>query len=269
VRRARELADPLALAAARRAAPGFPAGPVPPRRLRARTGAPGAREFVEGGRRAADELAAALSVAEMAPIASATSVLDFGCGSARVLPHVQALAPDARCAGCDVDPTAIAWAATAHPGLALTVSGAAPPLAFDAASFDLIYSVSVFSHLDEPLQDPWLTELVRVLRPGGSALLSVHGASAFERFRTGAVRTGWAAPDAFARGPLAPDEFVFIPYTRSLWNEGELPGVSSEYGLTFHGTEYLRSRWSQFCEVVEIVPQAMAGWQDVVACRAP
>jgi SAM-dependent methyltransferase len=268
LRRLRELADPLAVAVAARGAGAVRlAGPVPPRRLRARTGAPGIQEFSDGGRRAARELSAVLVDAGLPALAQYASVLDFGCGSARVLPHVLALAPAARCTGADVDPAAIAWATRAHPALTFAHSEATPPLPFPAASFALVYSVSVFSHLDEPLQDRWLAELARVLDAGGIALLTVHGSYAFEQFRSGAVRTGWAAPEAFARGPLQADELVFIPYARSVWNAGELPGVSPEYGLTFHGADYLRARFSEHFEIVTIAPHAIAAWQDVVICR--
>ncbi len=259
LRRARELTDPFAI---RRASPG---APVPPRRLRARTGAPGVTEFVEGGRQAARELQASLD----RPLSQFGSVLDLGCGSARVLPHVAALAPGARCAGCDVDANAIGWAARHHPELEWRVSRAEPPLPFEGRSFELVYSISVLSHLDEAAQDRWLEEVRRVLKPGGVALLSVHGPHAFEQFRTGRVRTAWCPPGAFARAPLGPGEFVFEPYRRSVWNETELPGVGEEYGLAFHGPEYVRGHWTRWLRVEQVVERALTGWQDLAVCVQP
>jgi len=238
-------------------------GPEPPRRLRARTGAPGLGDWVQGGRKAADELAALLAQG----FSSAQSILDFGCGSGRVLPHVAARAPQARCAGTDVDPDAIAWARAHHPGLSFARSSYEPPLPFEASAFDLVYSISVFSHLDEPHQDAWLAELARLLAPGGIALLSVHGPFAFEQFRSGQVRTSWCPPGAFDRPPLQDGELVFVPYLRSRWNRGELPGVGTGYGLAFHGGGYLSERWSKWLEVERIAPRALTGWQDVVICR--
>jgi SAM-dependent methyltransferase len=238
--------------------------PLPPRRLRARAGAPGDREFIEGGRLAAAALAAPLGES----VYQLESILDFGCGSGRVLPHVSALAPKARCSGCDIDPAAIAWAERYLPGYRWRTCGFEPPLPFDSGSFALVYSISVFSHLGEPLQDRWVVELHRVLAPGGLALLSVHGAHAFEQFRTGAVRTSWCRRGAFAREPLKRDEFVFEPYVRSVWNRGELPGVTGAYGLTFHGADYVRTRWDRHFEVLDIRERALSDWQDLVVCRA-
>jgi SAM-dependent methyltransferase len=265
VRRARELADPIAV---RRSGGPHADQPVPPRRLRARTGAPGVSEFVVGGAAAAGELldgglgAAGLSAHEV------RSVLDLGCGSGRVLPFVTERLPSgARCVGCDVDAAAIAWDRRHWPALEWERTGFDPPLPFAAGSFELVYSISVFSHLDERLSDAWAFEVERVLAPGGVALLSVHGASAFEQFRTGEVSTAWSRRGVFDRAPLGSSEFAFVPYRRSIWNEGELPGVGGEYGLAFHGDAYLRSRWSGMFDVVAVLERAITGWQDLVVCR--
>jgi SAM-dependent methyltransferase len=259
-RRVRELVDPLAV----RRAGGTVT--VPPRRLRARTGAPGVSEFVDGGIAAAGELSATLSQIGR-PLPEISSVLDLGCGSARVLPHVAALAPGAECAGCDVDAAAIDWARSHQPRIRWERSRFEPPLPFADGSFELVYSISVFSHLDERLGDDWLREVARVLAPGGIALLSVHGAHAFEQFRTGAVATGWCPRSAFERAGLRADEFVFEPYRRSVWNEGELPGVGAGYGLAFHGADYVRNRWPAVLGVLDVQPRAITAWQDLVVCQ--
>jgi SAM-dependent methyltransferase len=243
---------------------------LPPRRLRARVGAPGAEDYVAGGRVAAEVLADALAPHALGEFAS---VLDFGCGPGRVLPHLARLHPSPeRLVGVDVDPQAIAWASTHLGGMAFELSDARPPLPFGDREFALVYSISVFSHLDEADQDAWLSELARVLRPGGVALLSTHGPSAYEAFRSGAVRTAWCDPGVFsAHGPLAPGEILAVPYRRNRWSAGDLPGVGEGYGLTFHGSDYLREHWStRGLEVDRILPRAISGWQDlIVMTRKP
>ena len=240
-------------------------GLVPPRRLRARAGAAGAYAFAEGGRQAASELAGLLAVVGRTP-EQVRATLDFGCGAGRVLPHLAALAPGSAGAGCDVDVAAIEWAAEHHPDLAWSLSSFQPPLPYPSESFDLIYSISVFSHLDRELTGVWLDELARVLSPDGIALLSTHGSHAFERFRRQQVATSWCAPSAFQRGPLRADEFVFVPYIRSFWTQGELPGIGRQYGLSFHGPEHARRSFGRSLQVVELRERALTDWQDVVVC---
>jgi SAM-dependent methyltransferase len=243
-------------------------GPTPPRRLRARAGTPDVREYREGGVTAATELAAALRRAG-ADLGTRAAILDFGCGAGRVLPHVAGLAPGADCSGCDVDRDAIDWAVAHRPGLDWALSSFEPPLPFGAESFDLVYSVSVFSHLGRGPQDRWLAELARVLRPGGVALLSVHGPSAFEAFRTGRVRTAWCPRDVFDREPLREHDFVFTPYVHSPWTAADLPGVGRDYGLAFHGHGFIRETWGRHLAVREIAVRAVTGGQDLVIATRP
>jgi SAM-dependent methyltransferase len=260
LRRLRELLELTPLSGPPRLESGE--GPVPPRRLRARAGAPGVQEYREGGAQAAVELAAELRRAG-SELAAQTAILDFGCGAGRVLPHVAGLAPDAVCTGCDVDRAAIDWAAAHRPGH-WALSSLEPPLPFAAESFDLVYSVSVFSHLGRGLQERWLAELARVLRPGGVALLSVHGPTAFEAFRTGRVRTAWCRREVFAREPLREQDFVFTPYAHSPWTAADLPGVGRDYGLAFHGHAFIRETWGRHLAVRAIATRAVTGWQDLV-----
>lgn len=237
--------------------------PVPPRRLRARAGVPVAKHYVEGGRQAAAELAKAFA-ATGRPLAGIASMLDFGCGAGRVLPHFVPLAPGSVGAGCDVDAAAIAWAQEHLPAFGWSVSSFAPPLPYPSGRFGLVYSVSVFSHLGADIEAAWLAELRRVLADDGVAIVSVHGAQAFDEFRCGRVRTAWCRPEAFERGRLGDRERVFVPYVRSMWTEGDLPGIGRDYGLAFHGARHVAETWGREFEVIAVLERALTGWQDIV-----
>ena len=54
-------------------------------------------------------------------------------------------------------------------------NGPLPPLLFEPQSFDLIYGISVFTHLNQQFQPRWLQELRRILKPDGMLILSLHG----------------------------------------------------------------------------------------------
>lgn len=105
------------------------------------------------------------------------SLLDWGCGPARVLRHLPALLPGASLAGSDYNRATIAWCRSHIPGIDFRENGLLPPLAFSDASFDAAYALSVLTHLSEEAHGAWLAELHRVLRPGGLLLLTTHGAA--------------------------------------------------------------------------------------------
>jgi SAM-dependent methyltransferase len=103
-------------------------------------------------------------------------VLDFGCGHGRTLKHFLAEAEQAEIWGVDIHEPAIAeLRQTLCPPLHVAQSPYLPPLAgFDSGSFDLIWAISVFTHLTENSL-PWLLELHRLLRPGGLLIATYMG----------------------------------------------------------------------------------------------
>jgi hypothetical protein len=50
-----------------------------------------------------------------------------------------------------------------------------PPTEYAPETFGLLYAFSIFTHLSLPTQREWLGEFSRILRPGGFAVISVHG----------------------------------------------------------------------------------------------
>jgi SAM-dependent methyltransferase len=102
-------------------------------------------------------------------------VLDFGCGAGRTLRHFQPEAGQAEFVGCDIDAESIGWVNSHLSGTARgVVSGEWPPLPFADDSFDLVYALSVFTHLTDSWS-AWLLELRRVLAPGGLLIASFLG----------------------------------------------------------------------------------------------
>jgi SAM-dependent methyltransferase len=52
------------------------------------------------------------------------------------------------------------------------VNGHEPPLPFESEKFDLVYAVSVFTHIDQ-FWASWMVELHRVLAPGGFLVATI------------------------------------------------------------------------------------------------
>jgi SAM-dependent methyltransferase len=241
--------------------------PIPPSALRARAGRPGIGFFFDSARQSGDELEAALRLAGRS-LSEFDSVLDFGCGCGRVLQELSRRGNGGPALfGCDVDEEAIAWARRKHSDLQLALNGIEYQLPYPNDKFDLVYSSSVFTHIDAVAQDGWLKEFKRVLRPGGLALISVYGEHAFRGYRSGGLLgVSRDFPYRLSRyESLDSAGFVFEPYTRSTWNNFNFVGTQQSYGITFHGEAYVRGEWSKFLDVVAILPRSWWGSiQDLV-----
>jgi SAM-dependent methyltransferase len=104
------------------------------------------------------------------------SVLDIGCGTGRLLIGWHADDPTRRLAGVDINPDLIGWNQQNLSGVAdWSVCALSPPLRFPDASFDLIQMISVLTHLPLDRQREWIAEVRRLLRPGGQAVITLHG----------------------------------------------------------------------------------------------
>lgn len=155
--------------------------PLPPPRLRllvdGRSG--DAARFLQVGRQMSESIGDAVADCGT-EIAQMDAILDFGCGSGRVARHWAELSgPEIH--GCDYNPELVAWCEAELPFVHATRNGLEPPTPYVADSFDLIYALSVFSHLSEPIQRAWIGEFRRILRPGGLLVLSLLGEAVRDR----------------------------------------------------------------------------------------
>jgi SAM-dependent methyltransferase len=210
---------------------------LPPRRLMVRVaGTADADWFLRSGRAGYDAIAAHVTLAGI------ESVLDFGCGCGRVTRYFREHAGEV--AGSDVNREAVKWCRANLPFGKFELNGLAPPLVFDDASFDLVYALSVFTHLTADLQLAWRDELHRVLRPGGRLLVTTHGHSYLPRL------------DDHERACFERGELVVR------W--GEVAG--SNLCSAYHPEPYLRDTFADGFTFLELEPEGARGnpTQDLV-----
>lgn len=216
--------------------------------------------FFESGRQSVRDIEAVLAVKGRA-LDSYERILDFGCGCGRILLWLEHLAGRSL-HGVDIDGRAIVWAREHIPFATFQVNQPLPPLDYPDSSFDLVYNHSVFTHIDETYQDAWLSELRRVTRPGGHALLSVHGEEAFFQFAENSVRAG-GDPDR-VRDTLSRDGICFIK--EDSWVGGPFPDF---YHSTFHAPWYVFEHWGRYFNILAYVPGGSLGLQDFVLLERP
>jgi len=202
--------------------------PVPPPQLIVRVaGTADVDWFLEGGRLGAASVRGALQKQGVA-LEGLDAMLDFGCGCGRVTRNWAGLPETVQVAGTDLSRPAVDWCRRNLPFARFEENALDPPLVFGHESFDLVYALSVFTHLTAELQVAWRDELRRVLRPGGFLLVTTHGRSYLprltdderERFERGELVVRWGDvagtnlcsayhPERYLRGTFA-DGFAFL-----------------------------------------------------------
>jgi SAM-dependent methyltransferase len=155
--------------------------------------------------------------------------------------------------GTDIDPELIAWCREQPQLGQFDVNPHLPPTAYPDGFFDFIFSISVFTHLDEDMQLAWLQELRRITRPGGHVLVSLHSPA------TDAQLT------RAQRERMASKGFLYVVgQTGAL----KLDGLPDFYQSAFHSREYVREVWGRTFEVVSHVDRGINAHQDAVLLRA-
>jgi SAM-dependent methyltransferase len=163
-------------------------------------------------------------------------ILDFGCGSGRVLRNWQSLKSTKVC-GTDYNVELISWCEANLPFAHFEKNGLYPPSCWPDEKFAFIYACSVFTHLEEPLQHSWMFELRRVLKPGGYLLITTHG-----EFWLKVLSTGEKA--RFHDGRLI------------IQKGGE---SGSNDCCVFHPVDYVKGRLAKGFVVVDYIPEGAVG----------
>lgn len=102
-------------------------------------------------------------------------MLDFGCGAGRTMRQFLPLPDGATLQGCDIYAKGADWAnSNLGPQISAFASLPAPPLPLEDDSVDLIWALSVFTHITDEWS-AWLLELRRVLAPGGLLIATFIG----------------------------------------------------------------------------------------------
>ncbi len=108
------------------------------------------------------------------------NVLDIGCGTGTLCRWAKRAQPQAQIVGLDGDPQilAIARRKAARAGTDVEfVEGLSYRLPFGAGSFDCVLSSLVFHHLQPGQKTATLTEIRRILKPGGFVHIADWGAA--------------------------------------------------------------------------------------------
>jgi SAM-dependent methyltransferase len=157
-------------------------------------------------------------------------VLDFGCGSGRILMPAIADEPEAEFWGCDIHAPSVAWLREQVPVPPERIFQTAelPPMDQPDGRFDLIYAFSVFTHLLDSWS-AWLLELHRVLADDGLLVVTVFGPGQY----------------TFGEEPVSEESVgMNVLYPSALWDTGG--------PLILHSEWWLHAHWGRAFEIVSL-----------------
>jgi SAM-dependent methyltransferase len=113
-----------------------------------------------------------------------------------------------------------------RPPFQFFVNGIAPPLSLPAGSLDLVYAMSVFTHIADGWS-AWLAEMHRLLAPGGTLIASYLGEGMWEA--------------------LVGEPYREAEAGMTVMHHWEGPGA-----WVFHSEWWLREHWGRAFEVLDV-----------------
>ncbi|QNE33169.1 class I SAM-dependent methyltransferase [Sphingomonas sp. NBWT7] len=192
-----------------------------------------------------------------------SAIFDFGCGCGRTLRHLRpSLSDRQQLFAADVDAEAIDWVSANIPDVIAHIISEERPIPLADSSIDLVVNHSVFTHLPENLQFYWLDQLYRIMRPGGIAVLTVHGRKVWKDFQRNMVNAG-RIDDLLRITPKFERQGFYYQPQRTSW-EMALPEY---YGATFHTIDYIVQHWEGGYKLLAWLPMAALAHQDIVVLQ--
>lgn len=219
---------------------------LPPKSLRSKVhGNDDPDSFLNVGQRCSKDVEIALQGINR-HIGSFQNILDFGCGCGRVLRWFREYSKSSNFYGTDIDFNSISWCRQNLDFAKFSINQPLPPLKYPDRFFDMIYAVSVFTHVDETYQFRWLNELKRIVKPKGILILTVHG------------RYCWESLPYEHILEIEEKGFMFV----------KLEKIKSQfpewYQTAYHSKGYVVKNFTKYFKLLNYLPRAMNDHQDLI-----
>lgn len=208
---------------------------VPSRQVRYACGHDDFDEFLRTGAEITTQLRLALKKHANRQLSDFPRVLDFGCGAGRI---ARFTVKDTSVFGCDINAAGVEFCNRRLEAGEFYRNDHLPPLRYASGTFDLVYSISVFSHLRRDVEEAWLQELARVGAPGCVYLLTIQGEWMIDQ------TLGPDADDARSAG------FLYLPTHERHGDANDFPDY---YESSYHTSAYVRQQWSKHFEIIDII----------------
>jgi SAM-dependent methyltransferase len=175
------------------------------------------RDYLADGWRTLSELMWLLEVHDL-PLSKVRSFLEFASGFGRFTRHLVKRLPAGALCVSDIVPAAMEFLPSQFPVQAVASSRLPQDLVLPG-KYQVVFVLSLFSHLPASTWSRWLTRLWEATAPGGLLIFSTHGHSCAER----------------AHVQLGADGFAFFGGSESTALD------QAEYGVAYTSEEFVRN----------------------------
>jgi SAM-dependent methyltransferase len=179
------------------------------------------------------------------------AVIDFACGYGRVTRWLPTVMPAARVTACDIQKEAVAWCAAEYGVRPLLADPELVATAF--ARYDLLFAISLVTHLSERRLTRLFSVLNDIIKPNGVVIFSSHGRTSA---RNATAIKEYLDP-ARIIVDLEKDGIVFIPYPHSR---------DKDIGDTFVTKEYIERMMARHAPMLSLVFCEEATFWDMQDC---
>lgn len=171
-------------------------------------------------------------------------ILDFGCGAVGTLSAFARHLPDAISFGCDLKADVVAWAKKYRPHLIVVRNEPSPPLPPEFTDFDLVYAISVWTHMPESACSDWLKHMHERIKPGGVLFFTIVEPSSEVPRKHGFDRQQLSIRVRESGGCLY-DAGTDLTFIQRGWLENQIRG---RFSLRYLGPAKGYSQWSVVLE---------------------
>ncbi|MFD0964992.1 class I SAM-dependent methyltransferase [Pseudofulvibacter geojedonensis] len=112
-------------------------------------------------------------------------ILDWGCGPGRIIRHLpEVISNNCSFYGTDYNQKSIKWCSENLSRISFNHNTIDAKLPYSDNEFDVIYGLSIITHLSEDKHYEWFQELYRILKPNGILLLTAQGDNFISKLTT-------------------------------------------------------------------------------------
>jgi SAM-dependent methyltransferase len=104
------------------------------------------------------------------------NLLEWGCGVGRTTRHLKNYLPaSSNVFACDINEEMVCWNKKNINNITFSQINHRPPTEYSSLAFNVVFAISVFTHIDSKQQEKWVKEIHRILDVNGVFLFTTHG----------------------------------------------------------------------------------------------